>query len=80
MPRHTGRLQSQPTGATQREPLAPGGFIVSEGWGGPDIALDVWVTKEQEEWNAERVLHILLLFHNPDAQSSVWATLRSNTC
>ena len=42
--------------------------------GGPDIALDVWVTKEQEGLKGERVLCNLLLLHNPDAQSSVWAT------
>ncbi len=42
--------------------------------GGPDIALDVWVTQEQEGLKGERHLRSLLLFHNPDAQSSVWAT------
>ncbi len=42
--------------------------------GGPDIALDVWVTKEQEGWQEERLFCNLLLLHNPDAQSSVWAT------
>ena len=42
--------------------------------GGPDIALDVWVTQEQEGLNGERILSNLLLLHNPDAQSSDWAT------
>ncbi len=42
--------------------------------GGPDIALDVWVTKEQEVLKDERLTRSLLLLHNSDAQSSVWAT------
>ena len=47
----------------------------STGWqGGLDIALDVWVTKEQEGLKGRRVLCNLLLLHNPDTQSSVWAT------
>ncbi len=41
--------------------------------GGLNIALDVWVTQEQEGLKSERVPHNLLLLHNPDAQSSVWA-------
>ena len=48
------------------------------GWhwrrGGPDIALDVWVTQEQEGFAGERVLCHLLLLCNPDIQSSVWDT------
>ena len=44
--------------------------------GGPDFALDVWVTKEQEGLKGERVPRNLLLLCNPDAQSSVWATPR----
>ena len=43
--------------------------------GGPDAVLSVWVTQEQEGLKGERVHRNLLLFHNPDAQSSVWATL-----
>ena len=42
--------------------------------GDPDIALDVWVTKEQEGFAGERVLCHLLWLCNPDTQSSVWAT------
>ena len=42
--------------------------------GGPDAVLSVWVTQEQEGLKGERVHRNLLLFHNPDAQSSVWAT------
>ncbi len=42
--------------------------------GGSDITWDVWVTQEQEGLKAEDVLRNLLLLHNPDAQSSVWAT------
>ena len=42
--------------------------------GGPDIALDVWVTQAQEGLNGEGVLSNLLLFHNPDAPSSVWTS------
>ena len=42
--------------------------------GGPDFALDVWVTKEQEGLKGERVPRNLLLLCNPDAQSSVCAT------
>ena len=45
------------------------------GWrGGPNIALDVWVTQEQEGLKGEHLLRKLLLLHNPDTQSSVWAT------
>ena len=51
-----------------------GAYNVYDGRGGPDIALDVWVTQEQEGWNGERLPRHLLLFHNPDTQSSVWAT------
>ena len=43
--------------------------------GGPDIALDVWVTQEQEGLKGEPVPQILLGLCNPDTQSSVWATL-----
>ena len=39
--------------------------------GGLNIALEVWVTKEQEGLKCEPVLRILLLLCNPDAQSSV---------
>ena len=46
--------------------------------GGPDIALDVWVSKEQEVLKDERLTRSLLLLHNPDAQSSVWATPPEN--
>ncbi len=45
------------------------------GRGGPDIALDVWVTKEQEGWKGERVLRNLLLLCNPDTPGSVRASL-----
>ncbi len=41
--------------------------------GGPDIALDVWVTQEQEGLKGERVPRHLLWLCNPDTQSSVWA-------
>ena len=40
----------------------------------PKLALGVWMTQEQEALKVERVLRNLLLLHNPDAQSSVWAT------
>ena len=40
--------------------------------------LGVWVTQTPEGWKGERVLRNLLLFHNPDAQSSVWATPPAN--
>ena len=42
--------------------------------GGTDIALDVSVTQEQEGAKDGPVVCHLLLFHNPDAQSSAWAT------
>ena len=42
--------------------------------GGPDIALDIWVTQEQEALKGECLLRNLSLFHNPDTPSSVWAT------
>lgn len=42
--------------------------------GGTEIALDVWVTQEQEGLKGGRFLRSLLLFHNPDTQSSVWVT------
>ena len=49
--------------------------IIQFGWRGvPDIALDVWVTQDREGLKGERHLHSLLLFHNPDAQSSVLPT------
>ncbi len=32
------------------------------------------MTQEQEGLKGERLLRNLLLLHNPDAQSSVWAT------
>jgi hypothetical protein len=44
-----------------------------------DIALDVWVTDEQEGLISERVLPNLLMLCNPDAQRSVRAT-PPNTC
>lgn len=39
-----------------------------------NIALDVWVTDEQEGLISERVLPNLLVIGNPDAQSSIRAT------
>ncbi len=42
--------------------------------GATDVALNVWVTKEQEGLKEEHALRILLLLCNPDTQSSVWAT------
>ena len=49
-------------------------WLASERRGGPDIALDVWVTKEQEGLNGERLHRNFLLFNDLDAQSGVWAT------
>ena len=48
--------------------------VVGPWQGGPDAALSVWVTQEQEGLNSERLLRNLLLLCNPDIQSDVWAT------
>ena len=49
-------------------------FPLRQGRGGPDVALNVWVTQEQEGFRSGPVLRVLVLLCNPDTQSSVWAT------
>ena len=46
----------------------------------PDIAWDVWVTKEQEVLKCERLLRNLLLLRNPDTKNFVWATSSCHHC
>ncbi len=63
-------------GYTEFQAKLPHGYLLTKASarGGPDIALDVWVTQEQEGLKGERVPRHLLLLCNPDTQSSVWAT------
>ena len=74
-----GGVRSAAGGPSQgRRDLPAASLAISRG--GPDIALDVWVTQEQEGLKVERLLRNLLLLCNPDAQSSVWATPPSFQC